>query len=65
MSSDVMLHSSEGKVASMRTSGIDGVVERVARVGLLVGAAEAVGEALEGAQELVALNLCQLTRVSA
>ena len=40
-----------------RTSNVEAEVERVARVGLLIRRAVAVGVALEGAQELVALNL--------
>jgi hypothetical protein len=40
-----------------RTSDVQGVVERVKGVGLLVGRAEAVDVALEGAQVLVALDL--------
>ena len=43
----------------VRTADVVGVVQRVLRVGLLVGRADAVGVALELAQELVLLNLCQ------
>ena len=39
------------------TPNVDGVVERVLAVGLLVGGAVAVDVALEGAQELVRLDL--------
>ena len=41
----------------MRTADVQGVVKGVEGVGLLVGRAEAVDVALEGAQVLVALNL--------